>query len=115
MVLVTPRLLVSTPEVYRVWDALGGPAGEHGNDLEPAALALEPRLCWWRDLVSSVAGERPRLAGSGGTWYLERGGEAARRLVAEHHRRASRRTMRAPSSSRRRALPGCEGVPGARA
>ena len=38
-VLVTPALVVSTPEVYRAWDALGGPAGDHGNDLEPAALA----------------------------------------------------------------------------
>jgi len=83
VVLVTPGLHVPTPEVYRVWDALGGPAGELGNDLEPAALVLEPRLCWWRDLISAVAGERPRLAGSGGTWYLERGGEAAGQLAAE--------------------------------
>jgi 4-diphosphocytidyl-2-C-methyl-D-erythritol kinase len=82
-VLVTPALRVSTPEVYRAWDALGCPEGDHGNDLEPAALAVEPRLTRWRDLVSSVAGERPRLAGSGGTWYLERGAESARALAAE--------------------------------
>jgi 4-diphosphocytidyl-2-C-methyl-D-erythritol kinase len=82
-VLVTPALVVSTPEVYRVWDALGGPTGEHGNDLEPAALALEPRLSWWRDLVASVTGEVPRLAGSGGTWYLERDRSSAGQLVDE--------------------------------
>jgi 4-diphosphocytidyl-2-C-methyl-D-erythritol kinase len=82
-VLVTPRLVVSTPEVYRAWDSLGGPSGELGNDLEPAALALVPRLSWWRDLVEAVAGERPRLAGSGGTWYLERDRDTAARLVTE--------------------------------
>ncbi|MGD0942840.1 MAG: 4-(cytidine 5'-diphospho)-2-C-methyl-D-erythritol kinase [Acidimicrobiales bacterium] len=83
VVLVTPALSVPTPQVYRVWDALGGPLGEHGNDLEAAAVACEPRLAWWRDLVTAVAGERPRLAGSGGTWYLERAPEAAGHLVAE--------------------------------
>ena len=83
VVLVTPGLSVSTPAVYRAWDALGGPHGEHGNDLEPAALAVEPRLSWWRDLISTVAGRRPCLAGSGGTWYLELAPGAAPALVAE--------------------------------
>ncbi len=82
-VIVTPGLGVSTPEVYRAWDALGGPAGDNGNDLEPAALVVEPRLAWWRDLLSDVAAERPRLAGSGGTWYLEREPEAAERLAVQ--------------------------------
>ncbi|MGH9172482.1 MAG: 4-(cytidine 5'-diphospho)-2-C-methyl-D-erythritol kinase [Acidimicrobiales bacterium] len=67
--LVVPRLPVSTPAVYRAWDALGGPPGDRGNDLEPAALLVEPRLGWWRDLVERVTGERPSLAGSGGTWW----------------------------------------------
>jgi 4-diphosphocytidyl-2-C-methyl-D-erythritol kinase len=83
VVLVTPALSVSTAEVYRAWDALGGPVGERGNDLEPAALALEPALVFWRDLVAAVAGETPRLAGSGGTWYLEREPEAAERLAVQ--------------------------------
>ena len=82
-VLVTPALSVSTPEVYRAWDALGGPAGERGNDLEPAALVVEPILAWWRDLVSEVGGTEPRLAGSGGTWYLERDPEEAELVVAD--------------------------------
>src|SRR4051812_1668097 len=35
----------STVEVYRAWDRLGGPISPDGvNDLEPAALGLEPRL-----------------------------------------------------------------------
>jgi 4-diphosphocytidyl-2-C-methyl-D-erythritol kinase len=87
-VLVTPGLSVPTPEVYRAWDELGGPLGEHGNDLEPAAVVVEPRLARWRDLVSAVAGERPRLAGSGGTWFLERDPETAGQLVVELQRAA---------------------------
>ena len=85
-VLLTPALAVSTLEVYRAWDELGGPAGENGNDLEPAALAVEPRLVWWGDLVAAVAGERPRLAGSGGTWYLERDPNLASHLAGELER-----------------------------
>ena len=73
LLLVVPRLHISTPSVYAAWDSIGGPAGELENDLEPAALAVEPRLEWWRDLVSATAGRRPRLAGSGGTWWLEGG------------------------------------------
>jgi 4-diphosphocytidyl-2-C-methyl-D-erythritol kinase len=71
ILLLVPRLHISTPAVYAAWDALGGPTGEGDNDLEPAALALEPRLAWWRDLVAEVSGQRPCLAGSGGTWWIE--------------------------------------------
>lgn len=76
VVLIVPRIHVSTPAVYRAWDDLGGPVGENGNDLEPAALAVEPRLGIWCDLVAEVAGRRPLLAGSGGTWWLNAGGLA---------------------------------------
>lgn len=69
--LVTPRLHVSTAEVYAAWDDLGGPQGDHGNDLEPAALAVSPGLRWWRDVLAAACGRRPRLAGSGGTWFVE--------------------------------------------
>ncbi len=57
--------------VYRQWDAMGGPTGENGNDLEPAALAVEPRLARWRDRLRSATGVEPRLAGSGSTWFVE--------------------------------------------
>jgi 4-diphosphocytidyl-2-C-methyl-D-erythritol kinase len=68
--LVVPRLHVSTPAVYRAWDDLGGPVGEAGNDLEPAALTVEPRLRIWRDRIGEAAGERPVLAGSGAAWFV---------------------------------------------
>jgi 4-diphosphocytidyl-2-C-methyl-D-erythritol kinase len=71
--LLSPPLHVSTPAVYRMWDELGGPSGEHGNDLEPAALAVEPRLARWRDRLGDATGVRPSLAGSGGTWFVEGG------------------------------------------
>ena len=68
--LVVPPLTVSTPAVYRAWDDLGGPAGEAGNDLEPAALVVEPRLGDWRDRIGEATGERPVLAGSGAAWFV---------------------------------------------
>ena len=67
--LVIPPLAVSTPAAYRAWDALGGPHFEF-NDLEAAAISVEPRLADWRDRIEKVVGERPTLAGSGATWFL---------------------------------------------
>ena len=69
--LLTPPLHCSTPVVYREWDAMGGPVGDHGNDLEPAALRAYPELARWREELAEVAGTRPRLAGSGSTWFVE--------------------------------------------
>ena len=69
--LLTPPFVVSTPLVYRRWDELGGPTGAGGNDLEPAALRVEPRLAEWRDRLGNATGTTPRLAGSGGTWFVE--------------------------------------------
>ena len=68
--LLVPPVHVSTVEVYRAWDRLGGPTGDHGNDLEPAALAVTPELARWRDRLGASTGENPRLAGSGATWYV---------------------------------------------
>jgi len=69
--LLTPPLHCSTPAVYRTWDELGGPKGDHGNDLEAAALKVEPELAQWRDQLSEHSGRRARLAGSGATWFVE--------------------------------------------
>lgn len=69
--LATPPFGCSTPAVYAAWDRLGGPSGEHGNDLEPAALEVEPRLGEVRDALGEAAQRRPRLAGSGSTWFVE--------------------------------------------
>jgi 4-diphosphocytidyl-2-C-methyl-D-erythritol kinase len=69
--LVIPPLGCSTPAVYRAWDALGGPRSPTGNDLEPAALVVEPLLVRWRDRIGEVVGFAPTLAGSGATWFVE--------------------------------------------
>jgi len=68
--LLIPPLHVSTVEVYRSWDRLGGPVGDGGNDLELAALVVEPELAKWRDRLGDSTGETPLLAGSGGTWFV---------------------------------------------
>jgi 4-diphosphocytidyl-2-C-methyl-D-erythritol kinase len=69
--LVTPPFGCSTPDVYRAWDSLGGPTADGPNDLEPAALAVEPRLAEWRDALGEATGRTPVLAGSGSTWFVE--------------------------------------------
>ena len=71
LTLVTPPVFCSTPAVYRAWDEMGGPAGDNGNDLEPAALVVAPELARWRDELADLTGRRPRLAGSGSTWFVE--------------------------------------------
>ena len=69
--LLTPPFGVSTPAVYRAWDELGGPRSDGPNDLEPAALAVEPRLAGWRDRLAEATGRAPVLAGSGSTWFVD--------------------------------------------
>lgn len=68
--LLIPPFGCSTPAVYAAWDALGGPAGAT-NDLEAAALHVEPRLAHWRDQLRDATGKTPVLAGSGSTWFVE--------------------------------------------
>lgn len=69
--LLLPPFGCSTPAVYAMWDHLGGPIGETGNDLEPAAIAVEPRLAEYRDRLGDATGQTPRLAGSGSTWFVD--------------------------------------------
>ncbi len=78
--LIIPPLHVSTPAVYRAWDELDARArtGEH-NDLEAAALVVEPQLARWRDEILRHLGKAPTLAGSGATWFVE--GELAAELT----------------------------------
>lgn len=68
--LVIPPLTISTPMVYKAWDDLGGPRATGVNDLEPAAVAVEPLLITWRDRISAATGLTPSLAGSGSTWWI---------------------------------------------
>jgi 4-diphosphocytidyl-2-C-methyl-D-erythritol kinase len=83
-VLLLPPLSVDTGAVYRAWDYLHRKAGavvtdsrssadsaDGGNDLEEAALTVEPQLRYWRDTFAQITGRRPRLAGSGSTWFVE--------------------------------------------
>ncbi len=99
-VLVTPFFGVSTPAVYRAWDELGGPHGEGRNDLEPAAIRVEPRLDWWRSFLGSAAGAPATLAGSGSSWFFECDGPAAATelagVVVEAVAAADTRAMVAP-------------------
>jgi 4-diphosphocytidyl-2-C-methyl-D-erythritol kinase len=78
-VLLLPPLGVSTAAAYRAYDEGRGRRPERsassGNDLEDAAVAVAPRLAAWRDRLAEVCGERPRLAGSGSTWFVEGGPE----------------------------------------
>ncbi|MGH9137585.1 MAG: 4-(cytidine 5'-diphospho)-2-C-methyl-D-erythritol kinase [Acidimicrobiales bacterium] len=68
--LLTPPFGCSTPAVYRAWDELGGPAADGPNDLEAAALVVEPRLAEWRDHLGDATSQTPVLAGSGSTWFV---------------------------------------------
>ena len=69
--LLTPPFGVATAAVYRAWDELGGPRADGPNDLEPAALLVEPRLAAYRDRLAEATGLAPVLAGSGSTWFVE--------------------------------------------
>jgi 4-diphosphocytidyl-2-C-methyl-D-erythritol kinase len=84
LTLVIPPLAVSTPAAYRAWDELGGPTGSGPNDLESAAIVVEPRLARWRDLIAEHSGGTPMLAGSGATWWIDgEHGNALAELVDE--------------------------------
>jgi len=80
--LLTPSFGCSTPAVYAAWDDMGGPVGDNGNDLEPAALRIAPDLADWRDELAAATGQRPRLAGSGSTWFVEGSFPGHGRVVA---------------------------------
>ena len=68
--LLTPGIRCATADVYRAWDALGGPKADGPNDLEPAALVVAPELARWRDRLAEATGQTPILAGSGSTWFV---------------------------------------------
>lgn len=74
--LVVPPFRVSTPAVYRAFDQLTDfgklrlkNAGV--NDLELAAIKVEPQLATWKEKIAQACGVEPTLAGSGSTWWLD--------------------------------------------
>jgi len=75
-------LRCDTAAVYRAWDDLGGPTADGPNDLEPAALVVEPRLAAFRDALGEDTGQTPVLAGSGATWFVHGEHPGPGRIVA---------------------------------
>jgi 4-diphosphocytidyl-2-C-methyl-D-erythritol kinase len=69
VVIATPPFRCSTADVYRAWDELGGPHGG-ANELEAAALHVEPRLVPFGRAVSDAAGVPAVLAGSGSSYAV---------------------------------------------
>lgn len=83
--LATPPFSCSTADVYRRWDDLGGPSDtprawprtstETGlgplNDLESAAIDVQPQLVLWLDTLSRLAGYRAMVSGSGSSVFVE--------------------------------------------
>jgi 4-diphosphocytidyl-2-C-methyl-D-erythritol kinase len=99
--LLFPPFGVDTVAVYRAWDRLAaegrlpGP-GAVVNDLEAAAVEVEPRLTAWRRALEAATGRIPALAGSGSTWFVEGAGAAGGRGWLEvGDRRAPLVTVRA--------------------
>lgn len=80
--LLIPPFGCPTPAVYAAWDRLGRPHTDGPNDLEPAALAVEPRLAAWRDRLGDATGQVPVLAGSGSTWFVDGAFPGEGRIVA---------------------------------
>jgi 4-diphosphocytidyl-2-C-methyl-D-erythritol kinase len=84
-VVAIPPFRLSTPDVYRAWDDLGGPTAtrtvpaprrvdqilpELANDLEPAAEKVEPRLVEFRNALEAATGGHALLAGSGSAYVV---------------------------------------------
>jgi 4-diphosphocytidyl-2-C-methyl-D-erythritol kinase len=80
--ILTPPLRCPTAKVFRAWDELGGPTGPGANDLEQAALRVEPRLDEWRQRLAEETGQNPQLAGSGSSWFVRGAFPGAGRSVA---------------------------------
>ena len=86
LVIATPPYGCATADVYRAWDALGGPVGTTveidglpllRNDLEPAAHHVEPRLVAFKADIERAARAPALLAGSGSSYAVIARSEAA--------------------------------------
>jgi 4-diphosphocytidyl-2-C-methyl-D-erythritol kinase len=84
-IVAIPPFRLSTPDVYKAWDKLGGPQSERTvpaprriqhivselvNDLEPAAEVLEPRMREFRASLEAATGAPALLAGSGSAYVV---------------------------------------------
>jgi len=72
---------MDTAAVFAAWDRIaeargglrqdGAGGASPVNDLERAAMEVDPRLAHWKDCLGDATGREPRLAGSGSTWFVE--------------------------------------------
>ena len=61
-----------TGAVYGAYDrGARGDFQESGNDLEEAAISVTPELGLYREMIAAKIGTRPRMAGSGSTYFAE--------------------------------------------
>lgn len=67
---------VPTAEVYKRFDLAGNPNSDSPNDLEAAAVLVEPRLRGAKERLWHLSGIKPILAGSGSTYFVEGNFEA---------------------------------------
>ena len=85
LVIATPRFGCATPAVYRAWDELDGPVSdrviaaptgwtahcaEFRNDLEPAAIRVQPQLRAFRESFARIVHREPMLCGSGSSYCV---------------------------------------------
>jgi 4-diphosphocytidyl-2-C-methyl-D-erythritol kinase len=85
LLVAMPPFSISTRDVYRAWDELGGPRSPRSipapapidaltstlvNDLEPAAEKVEPRLRPFRERLEEAVGRDALLAGSGSSYAV---------------------------------------------
>jgi len=97
VLLLTP-FGVDTAAVYRAWDELRTSrrlpgSGSVANDLEPAALVVEPRLATWRRVLEGATGRAAQLAGSGSTWFVEGSPEELGTAGRDHLEHAGERSL----------------------
>ena len=85
LAIVVPPFSLSTAEVFRRWDSLGGPTGDvtpdsalpprlRGdlpirNDLYPAAVEVDPRVADWKDELTRFWGTHVVMTGSGSALF----------------------------------------------
>lgn len=79
-VLMLPPFGLETGRVYEQWDRLpeslrhlsgNSDRTDFVNDLEPAALRLEPQLELWKEAFGNATGLEPHMAGSGSAWFIK--------------------------------------------
>jgi len=109
LAIVVPPIDLGTAAVYRKWDDMDGPAGPSvptealppalrdsaplGNDLYPAAVALDPQIDEWRAELSSRWGVPVAMTGSGSAlfgYFPTRSEAAGAAQAAPDEARASR-------------------------